>query len=143
MSMKVQVVCYSRSGGTKKVADRIAREVGAEVQRPGDVSTIDGDIVFLGSGMYAGSFHNSVIKLVERCGLEGKVVAPFATHAAIPYEFKDVRHAVEKAGGTYLDGFLCFGQFLFFINRGRPNESDLEDAARFAREAIEHVADDQ
>ncbi|MDP7079248.1 MAG: flavodoxin family protein [Candidatus Undinarchaeales archaeon] len=137
--MKVQVICYSRSGGTKKVADRIAREVGAEVQRPDDVSSLDGDLVFLGSGLYAGSAHDSVKALLERNDLSGKTIAPFSTHAAIPYEFDDVRSAVEKAGGKYLDGFLCYGQFLFIINRGRPNESDLEDAARFARRTLESV----
>lgn len=141
--MKVQVVYYSRGSNTKKVAERIASEVGAELELAKDIGFLDGDLVFLGSGVYAGSAHDSVKELLKKSDLSGKMIAPFATNAGSPYTFDDVKQAVEKAGGTYLDGFLCRGRFLFIINRGRPNESDLEDAANFAREAVEQISGNQ
>ncbi len=134
--MDVQVVYYSRGSNTKKVAERIASEVGTKALLAQDVSSLDGDLVFLGSGVYAGSAHDSIKELLNKSELSGKIIAPFATNAGSPYTFDDVKQAVEKAGGKYLDGFLCRGRFLFIVNWGRPNESDLEDAARFAREAV-------
>lgn len=139
--MNVQVVCHSGGGNTKKVAERIAREVGAELELARDIAFLNGDLVFLGSGVYAGTFHNSVRELIEKSDLSGKTIAPFATNAGSPYSFDDVKQAVEKAGGKYLDGFLIRGRFLFIINRGRPNESDLEDAAKFARETMDAVGE--
>ncbi|MCX6777299.1 MAG: hypothetical protein NT157_00230, partial [Candidatus Micrarchaeota archaeon] len=49
--MKTEVVCYSMTGRTRKIAGAIAQEFGVEAKTP-EQATGECDILFLGSGNY-------------------------------------------------------------------------------------------
>ena len=51
--MKIAVRYYTRSGNTKKLAEAIAKAVGAEAKTVDEPLWEDVDILFLGSSVYA------------------------------------------------------------------------------------------
>jgi flavodoxin len=136
-----QVLFYSRSGNTQKVADAIAEELGVKAQ---DVksATLDKDakIVFLGSGRYAGKPGLEMMQFIESNDLKGMKVAFFSTFWFSRMNAKKAVEtttmALQKKGATVLGSYGCKGKFTAVFNRGRPNHEDLEKAKKFAKDMV-------
>ena len=131
-----EVVYYSMTGKTRKVAEAIAAELGVVAE---DVKTKDGlaegSFVFLGAGKYGPLRGWGLKGFIERNDFAGRKVALFGTSGNGSGEELDALEEMAAAKGADVVGrFFCAGQFLFLVNRNHPNGKDTEDARRFARE---------
>jgi flavodoxin len=133
-----QVIYYSKSGNTRKVADAIAEELGIKAV---DVTAAKLDpgakVVFLGSGRYGGQPGPEMIKFFEVNDFKGRKVALFGTYWREGLnkgrEQETTTRALEKKGAVVLGSYRCRGQSKIF-NRGHPDKEDLAGAKKFASE---------
>ena len=132
--MKVQVLYYSKTGNTKKVANVIALELGVEAK---DVKreALDKDcLVFLGSGLYANKLGKEMIEFINNNDFNGVNVALFGTSMkGGGKEVNEMEKILRSKGATIKGKFYSFGKFLI-MKRGHPDESELAKAREFARE---------
>ena len=153
--MKSLIVCVSTShGNTRRVADRMAEVLDAEVVEPESVDPeklCECDLVGFGSGIYYMSVDARLRKLIRRLPhVRGPRAFTFFTSGArqiplLDYN-KPVRNQLAAKGFEVLDSFSCRGfdtvgpfGFIGGINRGRPNDHDLDRAAAFAARIRERV----
>ena len=105
-------------------------------------------LVGLGSGIYYGRHHVSLLHLVETWIEVPPKLFLFST-AGLPFlrywQHAALRRRVQKQGCEVVGEFCCAGWDSFGplwlmggLNRKRPNESDLRRARKFAEE-IAHV----
>jgi flavodoxin len=154
--MKSLIVCVSVShGNTRRVADRMAEVLDAEVVEPESVDPNrlrEYDLVGFGSGIYYMMVHRKLRNLLGRLPHVDNIRAfTFFTSGAreIPmlnYN-RPVRNQLESKGFQVLDSFSCRGLdtmgpfgFIGGINKGRPDDHDLNRAAAFAARLRKRVA---
>ena len=148
------VIVFSyHHGNTEKIARAMADVLGAPVKtpqqvRPGEVQEYD--LIGLGSGIYSGTFHPSVLSLADRLPhAPGKKAFLFSTFGAPSFiasgEFignnhRQIREKLQAKGYLITGEFGCPGwntnSFLRFfggLNKGRPSAEDLRGAERFAQ----------
>ena len=139
--MKAVIVYYSaHHGNTKKVAQAIARDrdvtlIDASAVKSADLTGYE--LIGFASGIYFGKFHESVLEFAKNNFPEGKKVFFLSTYGgnsstkAIEEAIRD--KAPEIVGQFGCKGYDTFGPFKLVggIARGRPNETDLENARRF------------
>jgi len=131
-----EVIYYSWSGNTKKVAEAIAAELGVTAESVKKKKELAKDsFVFLGSGYYAGKPGRKLRKFISRNDFKGRQIALFGTSG--DGEGKEVKAMAEllKPAGTLIRGsFYCKGSFFFLFNRGHPTDEELAKAREFANE---------
>ena len=135
-----QVIVYSKSGNTRKVADAIAEALGVKAV---DVSaaTLDpgAKVVFLGSGRYGGLPGPEMQKFIEANDFKGRKVAFFGTYwregLSAGRELESTTKALEKKGAIVLGSYRCKGKTKIF-NPGHPTREELDGAGKFAGEMI-------
>jgi flavodoxin I len=133
-----QVIYYSKSGNTRKVADAIAEELGIKAVDVNAASLDPGaKVVFLGSGRYGGLPGPEMQKFIESNDFKSRKVAYFSTcwRAGLSKdrEVESTNKALEKKGAIVLGDYHCLGKTKIF-NGGHPNQEDLDGAKKFARE---------
>jgi flavodoxin len=131
-----EVVYYSMTGNTKKVAEAIATEldVAAENVKTKDKLAED-SFVFLGAGLYGPLRGWGLKRFIESNDFHGRKVALFGTSGAGQgKELGALEEAATAEGAEVAGRFFCSGEFLFLVNHRHPNGKDLENARRFARE---------
>ena len=133
-----EVVYYSLTGNTKKVADAIAAELGVtaeDVKTKGRLS--ENSVVFLGAGLYGPLKGFGFRRFIGRNSFKGRKVALFGTSGGGKgLEVGALEQAVAAKGADVVGRFNCRGRFLFLI-RDHPRPRDLEKARRFAREVAD------
>ena len=125
-----------REGNTKKLADSVASAMGTSAESI-DVS-LDGpvDILFLGSSVYAGGFDPTIKTFIENNADKIGIIALFGSSASGSSNLKKISELARQNGiDVFPEAFTCPGHFLF-LHRKRPNSSDLEGVAEFARNVI-------
>ena len=143
-TMNPLVVYFSRGGNTRKVADAIAQELGCKSvdikEETPDLSAVD--MLIVGSGHYMGKIDKSLLKFLSNLEpSDEKKAAVFATAASPnPKVVSALQKALEAKAYEVVSIFKCRGQFLFFLNRGRPNKNDLQNAKAFARALLANNA---
>lgn len=135
--MKIAVRYYTKTGNTKRLAESIAKAVGAEALPISTPVTELVDILFLGNSYYAFSIDPEVRRFVQ--GLDknkvGKIVN-FGSAAMLNSTYKKVKAEADKIGIPMDEReFHCRGEFKG-IHRGKPDEADMEAAAEFARKVV-------
>ena len=146
--MKSLIVCVSTShGNTRRVADRMARVLDAEVVEPESIDPeklCEYDLIGFGSGIYYMAFDARLQNLIRRLPhVDGIRAFTFFTSGAraIPmFDYhKPIKNKLASKGFEVLGSFSCRGfdtvgpfGFIGGINRGRPNDHDLDRAAAFA-----------
>ena len=135
--MQVEVRYYSKNGGTKKLAEAIAKAVGAEAKPVDAPLEKRADLVFLGASVYGGRPDPQVVNFIgENAKNIGKIVV-FGSACTGRSTWSSVKAAAADRGVKTAEMyFQCKGEFLFF-NKGRPNEKDCEAAAAFAKKQVE------
>ena len=131
--MEYQVIYFSKTGHTKKVAEAIASELGVKAEDVNGAKMNDNALVFLGSGWYVNNPAKIMIKFIEDNNFKSRNVALFGTSGS--GEGKEVKKMENILNNkkAYIKGkFFCKGKFLF-TNRGRPNDKDLEGAKKFVK----------
>ena len=135
--MKAAVRYYTKTGNTKRLAEAIAKAVGAEALPISEPLAEPVDVLFLGNSYYAFTIDPEVRSYVR--GLEkskvGKIVN-FGSAAMMNSTWKKVKAEADKAGIPMDEReFHCKGEFKG-IHKGRPNDEDLKAAAAFAKAIV-------
>ena len=135
--MKVAVRYYTKTGNTKRLAEAVARAVGAEALPISAPVTEQVDILFLGNSYYAFTIDPEVREFIRSLD-QNKVgrIVNFGSAAMLKSTYKKVKSEADKVG-IPMDGreFNCKGEFKG-IHKGRPNEEDLKAAAEFAERIV-------
>ena len=136
--MKVAVRYYTKTGNTKKLAEAIAKAVGAEALTLNTPIEEPVDILFLGNSYYAFSIDPEVRNFVRSLDSSkiGRIVN-FGSAAMLNSTWKKVKAEADKIGVPMDEReFHCKGEFKG-MHKGRPNEEDLKAAADFAKRIVE------
>jgi flavodoxin I len=130
-----EVIYYSLTGNTKKVADAIASELGVVAENVDTKDKLAEDsVVFLGAGLYGPLRSWGFRRFIDRNSFEGRKVALFGTSGeGKGKEVGALEEAVVAKGAEVAGSFFCRGRFLF-LKREHPTSKDLGNARRFARE---------
>ena len=134
--MRIDVRYYSKNGGTKKLAEAIAKAVGAECKTVDQPLEKFADVVFLGASVYGGKPDPAVTKFIaDNARNIGKIVV-FGSACTSKSTYPQIKAVAADCGVKTAEMFFqCKGQWLFF-NKNRPNDQDCSDAADFARKQI-------
>ena len=135
--MKVAVRYYTKTGNTKRLAEAVARAVGAEALPISSPVREKVDILFLGNSYYAFTIDPEVRDFVRSLD-QNKVgrIVNFGSAAMLNSTYKKVKAEADKVGVPMDEReFHCKGEFKG-LHRGRPNEEDLKAAAAFAEEIM-------
>ncbi|TFF85582.1 MAG: hypothetical protein EU551_03720 [Promethearchaeota archaeon] len=170
--MKILITYYSLSGNTEKIATHMKNALeNYEVElikiENLDSSLIkDYDLVLLGSGVYAGSVHKSVKKLIKNIEVFPPKFALFDTHSSEDAAhhkdaFKKIKKTILGNNCEIVGEFDCLGENKGISEqkqleqiknlpedkqkeakkqlkriKGHPNEEDLKKAMEFVRSLI-------
>ncbi len=132
--MRVAVRYYTKTGNTRRLAEAVAKAVGAEalpLTYPVDEPV---DILFLGNSYYAFTIDPEVRSFIRSLDKEkvGRIVN-FGSAAMLNSTYKKVKAEAEKAGIRMDEReFHCKGEFKG-IHKGKPDADDLAAAALFAK----------
>jgi len=147
MSMKTLIIYTStRTGNTEKIAKAIGNELDAKIIRLSELKDFDVDeydLVGLGSGIYMGRHHATILDLVDRLkNADNKRFFIFSTSGfkeSVKNNFNEpLKVKIAAKGGKIVSIFNCpgygaIGPFnIFGINRGRPSNEDIEKAKDFS-----------
>jgi flavodoxin len=140
--MKTEIIYYSRSGNTKKVADAIAQTLGqvSKAITP-DFLLDDVDILFLGAGAYANKVEKGMTEFIRTLNnSQVKNVALFGTYGWHKNFLDYMRDLLKSQGINVIEEtFSCKGRLFFFIYRKHPDDQDLRQAQEFAKVVREKV----
>ncbi|MGI6004656.1 MAG: flavodoxin domain-containing protein [Christensenellales bacterium] len=137
--MKTAVRYHSLSGNTKKIAKIMAQELGVEAESVGHPLAQPVDILFLGGAVYGGKLHGELLNFIENLPPDtaGKVAVFSTSGGNDDVACTLMKQALAARGFTAADEiFHCPGRFFFFINRGRPSQTDMQAAKAFARDIV-------
>ena len=131
-----EVIYYSKSGNTKKIAEAIAAELEVSAE---DVKTkgklAKDSFLLLGSGNYFPLPGRGFKKLIAGNDFKDRKVAIFGTSGGGKgREVTALEKMVTAKGAKVIGKFYCKGKLFFFINRKHPDSQDLKNARKFARE---------
>lgn len=144
--MKMLLIVESEHlGNTLKVAKAMVEAVPeaelTDTAHAGEYDLSDYDLLGFGSGIYAGRHAVSIVKFAESIGKEPHSVFVFSTSAdGKTSHNKPLIDLFKSKGKTVVGNFACRGlnKFLFLrwfggMNKGHPNEGDLQNAREFIR----------
>lgn len=132
--MKIAVRYYTKTGNTRRLAEAVARAVGAEALPITAPVNEYVDILFLGNSYYAFNIDKEVKAFIASLDKNkvGRIVN-FGSAAMLNSTYKKVKAEADKAGIPMDEReFHCKGEFKG-IHKGKPDASDLKAAAVFAK----------
>ena len=135
--MKIAVRYYTKTGNTRRLAEAVAKAVGAEALPISTPVTEPVDVLFLGNSYYAFTIDPEVRDFVRALDKSkvGRIVN-FGSAAMLNSTYKKVKAEADKAGIPMDEReFHCKGEFKG-IHKGRPNQDDLKAAAAFAKKIV-------
>ena len=140
------VICYysSHHGNTRKVVEAMAEEGGAalvDLSTQPEAALEEYDLIGFASGIYAFSFHPSVVKLArERLPRGKRVFCVYTYGGAKGTGAKEIARIAQEKGCVMLGevgcrGYNTFGPFKLVggTGKGKPDENDLQRARAFMR----------
>ncbi|MCR4556566.1 MAG: flavodoxin [Saccharofermentans sp.] len=132
--MTFAVRYYTQTGNTKRLAEAIAKELGVEALPIDTPINEKVDVLLLGNSYYAFTIAPEVSTFVSGLSKDKVgMIINFGTAAMMKSTYKKVRSVASTVGIPVLDKeFHCKGEFKG-MNKGRPNEDDLNAAREFAR----------
>ncbi len=135
--MKFAVRYYTKTGNTKRLAEAVAKAVGAEALPITSPIEDPVDILFLGNSYYAFSIDPEVREFIRKLDKSkvGRIVN-FGSAAMLNSTYKKVKAEADKVGIPMDEReFHCKGEFKG-IHKDRPNAEDLAAAADFAKAIV-------
>lgn len=124
---------YSRTGHTKQIAEAMAEVLGCEAVPTAERVRGYTDTLFLGGAVYGGKIDDSLTGFIKRLNHRnvGKII--LFGDSALTDPCKKIRKLLEAKGfPAETECFCCKGSFKL-LHRGHPDETDLKNAADFAR----------
>ena len=171
--MKILITYFSNTGNTEKVAKSMGEglteeNVDVKPVKDTDPSSLkEYDIVFLGSGIYAGKINKAVTDLIKKTEELPPKFVLFCTHAspkAYQKAFRIVKKKIGASKSEILGEWDCRGENLGIPKqqtqamldalppeqrkqaeedqkalKGHPNAEDLENAKKFAQSILEKL----
>jgi len=155
--MKAVLIVHSyHHGNTRKVADAMAKQLGAEVYTTETINPTEAtqfDLIGLGAGIDTGKHYAPLLEFAAALPESaGQQVFVFSTAGIAGSEKKMLRdhealhEILERKGYSILGDFACKGhdtvgflKHIGGINKGRPNDDDLKAASRFAASMLEKI----
>lgn len=145
--MKTLIIYMSiHHGNTEKIGKAMADVFKAKLVKPQDVdiNTIaEYDLIGFGSGIYWQKHHKSLLNFVGNLpNLKNKKAFVFSTRGIGPVWIyhRPIKKKLSEKGVDIIGEFSCRGfdtvgpfRLVGGINKGRPNEKDLENAKNFAK----------
>jgi len=137
--MNKKVFYYSKTGNTKKIAEKMAEGLGIIAEDISSAIACDADIVFIGAAVYATSNHLHDPKVYEFINELSKKkigeVYVFDTYL-MGSSINELRKYIENKGmNVSKEYYSCKGKFALF-NVGRPNKVEIEKAVKFAKSKV-------
>lgn len=139
-------------GNTKKIAEAIHSQLGGRLINFTEVKKediVNADLIGFGSGIYMVKFHTALLGFIKSLPfMENKKCFIFSTAGIRKNIFlnkgnKSAKKILKNKGFEIVGEFDCLGhdtygplKLIGGINKGRPNEKDLEDARKFAESII-------
>jgi len=137
-------------GNTEKIAKVMAEILDAELVKPDevDIATLSKyDLIGFGSGIYHGKHHKSLFELINKLNNQKGKKAFILSTSGIKkvcffHEFdKTLKRKLLEKGFRIIGEFNCRGwdTYPFWVkpfggvNKGKPDEKDLENAKNFVR----------
>jgi flavodoxin len=147
--LKAIILYSSKSGNTKKIADSMAIQLGCNVVKISNDSSPSGvdlegyDLVFVGTGLYAGTPNEDMVKYLSRLNLKRtKQFALFITWGGAPRSDKmalgKLRTLLESKGQKVLEEhFSSFGGWKgILMKRGHPKSEEIAAAGEWAKTVV-------
>lgn len=137
--MIVNVIYLSKKGHTEAVAEAIAQQCGVTAI---DISTPHvlpaSDLLFVGMGIYAGKPDEALLKYLDDLPVGSfKGAAIFSTSCTAKDQTELAVNLLKHKNIEVFNNHLSLpGQFLF-MKRKRPNNKDLEAAARWTQKVLD------
>ncbi len=130
-----EVVYYSITGNTKKVAEVIAAELGVKAESVKEKQELAKDsFVFLGSGCYASKPGGKLRRFIAENDFKGRQVALFGTSGSGEgAEVRVMEELLKPTGALTRGSFYCQGKSFFLFYRGHPSNEELANAREFAK----------
>lgn len=155
MSFQVNMVCFSQTGNTQKVAQTMGdafEEKGCQVriiplEQADPDEDIKCDLFAVGCPCFASKAPTPVKKFLQDIpSLKNKPVFVFSTSGGAPGRvLYDLKLISEEKGGRVIGGLLIRGELFYPVpcvfgrNPGRPNMDDLSKARQFAQSVYKHI----
>jgi flavodoxin len=134
--MKAQVIYFTKTCNTKKVAEAIASEFNVEAEDVNTAKLNKDGLIFLGSGKYGNQPGKIMMEFIENNNFKSRNVALFGTSGSGKgLEVQEMEKALNAKEASVIGKFFCRGKFMLF-NRGRPNEQDFTEAKNFAKQMM-------
>ncbi len=144
--MKTLLICVSiHHGNTEKIAKAMAEVLNAKLVKPNKVNInelSEYDLIGFGSGIYDGEHHKTLLNFADKLvQLQNKKAFIFSTKGIGPVRLyhKSLRNKLLERNFDIIGEFSCRGlltegpfKIIGGINKGRPNEQDVEKAKKFA-----------
>jgi len=131
---------------TQKIAEEFAKVLDCEIKKPFNVDPKDFeqyDLIGFGSGIYNGKHHSALFKLLDKLTDQNKKKAFIFSTCSIRVKslHEELRKKLQEKGFEVIDEFqsrgfsdVSFIKYIGGINKGRPNEKDLQRAREFAED---------
>ena len=146
--MKILLICVSiHHGNTEKIAKAMAEVLDVEIKKPSEVNIEEitkYDLIGFGSGIYNRKHHRSLFELINKLKIQNHNKGFIFSTAMAPFKVlhKPLKESLIDKGFDIIGEFSCkgfmsdsFTKYIFGgLNKGRPNEKDLENARKFAEE---------
>jgi flavodoxin/ADP-ribose pyrophosphatase YjhB (NUDIX family) len=145
--MKTLIIYNSiHNNNTEKIAKAMAEELNADIIKSFELKNYDMseyDLIGMGSGIYFGKHHASIINLVDKLqNIENKRFFIFSTSGMGENVFnnfnKTLKDKINSKKGKVISIFNCLGydswgpmKYIGGLNKNRPNENDIEKARAF------------
>lgn len=154
--MKTTIIYASiHHGNTEKVAKAIGSVLNAKpipFHQVKKEAVLDSDLIGFGSGIYLAKFHKGLLKFVDDLPkVDNKKAFLFSTAGMKENIFanrghRDMRKRLQRKGFEIVGEFDCKGydtysllKLIGGLNKGRPDEKDLENARDFAKQMLDSV----
>jgi flavodoxin len=133
-----QVLYYSLTGNTKKMATAMAAELGVEAKSIKTETAVPQDgLLFLGSGSYGDKPAEVMATFIANNDFAGRKVALFGTSGkGEGKEVQGMAEALKQKGANILGSYYCKGKSFIVVNIGHPGKDELDGARKFAREMV-------
>ncbi|MHC6180206.1 flavodoxin family protein [Clostridium sp. JNZ X4-2] len=133
---------------TERIANQINQVLKGDIMNPEEVNVNEldkYDLIGFGSGIFYGKFHKNMVNLVDNLGnFQSKRGFVFSTSGQGKADYNNsLKNKLESKGFDIIGSFACkgfdtYGPFKIFggIAKGRPNESDMTAAKKFAAKLL-------
>jgi len=142
--MNIKVIYHSSTGNTEKLARAMADTLNIQAEPLGKepVSFSEPvDLLFIGSGVYFGKVNKRMASFIDQLDPQMiKRAAVFATFGGQAKIGTDIKALLQNKGIRVVDEpFTCKGQAWLFVNRNHPNETDLSNIRKYAKDVVAKV----